>query len=169
MAPLFCCSLIGSQIARYLRSKRPLPSDHWHLDEMAIVIREKLTGLGVQSITKVGFWTFWFNPAATPEPQKAHPQAAEEANFAKPHYNGQARIPQCCVPETSPGHRACHRQTCQQPSREFASASSKTRAKNVAVQIARICTTLPQSPISHLQQLLLSTPSAQSNIVQAIS
>jgi putative transposase len=31
----------GAQIARNLRRKRPTPSDHWHLDEMVIVIRGK--------------------------------------------------------------------------------------------------------------------------------
>ena len=31
----------GQPIARNLRSKRPKPSDHWHLDEMVIVIRGK--------------------------------------------------------------------------------------------------------------------------------
>jgi len=31
----------GSQIARNLRSNRSAPSDHWHLDEMVIVIRGK--------------------------------------------------------------------------------------------------------------------------------
>ena len=28
-------------IARNLRGKRPIPSDYWHLDEMAIMIRGK--------------------------------------------------------------------------------------------------------------------------------
>jgi putative transposase len=31
----------GSKIARNLRHSRPTPSDHWHLDEMVIVIRSK--------------------------------------------------------------------------------------------------------------------------------
>lgn len=31
----------GSQITAKLRSKQPPPSDHWHLDEMVIVIRRK--------------------------------------------------------------------------------------------------------------------------------
>jgi putative transposase len=31
----------GQPIARNLRSKRPKPSDYWHLDEMVIVIRKK--------------------------------------------------------------------------------------------------------------------------------
>ena len=31
----------GAPIARNLRSKRPTPSDYWHLDEMVIVIRKK--------------------------------------------------------------------------------------------------------------------------------
>lgn len=31
----------GPGIARNLRRKRPIPSDHWHLDEMAIMIRGK--------------------------------------------------------------------------------------------------------------------------------
>jgi len=33
------CLKFGPSIARNLRSKRPVPSDHWHLDEMVIVIR----------------------------------------------------------------------------------------------------------------------------------
>lgn len=33
------CLKFGPEIARNLRSKRPAPSDHWHLDEMVIVIR----------------------------------------------------------------------------------------------------------------------------------
>ncbi len=35
----------GSTIAANLRRTRPRPSDHWHLDEMAIVIRRKRTWL----------------------------------------------------------------------------------------------------------------------------
>jgi len=35
------CLKFGPSIARNLRSRRPTPSDHWHLDEMVIVIREK--------------------------------------------------------------------------------------------------------------------------------
>ncbi len=35
------CLKFGSAIARNLRSRRPTPSDHWHLDEMVIVIRGK--------------------------------------------------------------------------------------------------------------------------------
>ncbi|RED18873.1 IS6 family transposase [Parasphingopyxis lamellibrachiae] len=35
------CLKFGSEIARNLRSARPTPSDHWHLDEMVIVIRGK--------------------------------------------------------------------------------------------------------------------------------
>jgi len=35
------CLKFGSAIARNLRSTRPTPSDHWHLDEMVIVIRGK--------------------------------------------------------------------------------------------------------------------------------
>jgi putative transposase len=31
----------GVPIARNMRQTRPMPSDHWHLDEMAIVIRGK--------------------------------------------------------------------------------------------------------------------------------
>ena len=31
----------GGQIARNLRTDRPVPSDHWYLDEMVIVIRGK--------------------------------------------------------------------------------------------------------------------------------
>ncbi len=31
----------GSTIAANLRRARPRPSDHWHLDEMVIVIRRK--------------------------------------------------------------------------------------------------------------------------------
>ena len=31
----------GRPIARNLRSKRPTPSDYWHLDEMVVVIRKK--------------------------------------------------------------------------------------------------------------------------------
>ncbi len=31
----------GPVIAANLRRSRPRPSDHWHLDEMAIVIRQK--------------------------------------------------------------------------------------------------------------------------------
>jgi len=33
------CLKFGPAIARNLRSKRPAPSDHWHLDEMVIVVR----------------------------------------------------------------------------------------------------------------------------------
>jgi len=33
------CLKFGSAIARNLRSTRPTPSDHWHLDEMVIIIR----------------------------------------------------------------------------------------------------------------------------------
>ncbi len=33
----------GSTIAANLRRARPRPSDHWHLDEMVIVIRRKRT------------------------------------------------------------------------------------------------------------------------------
>ncbi len=33
----------GSAIAANLRRARPRPSDHWHLDEMVIVIRRKRT------------------------------------------------------------------------------------------------------------------------------
>lgn len=29
----------GTGVAANLRSARPMPSDHWHLDEMAIIIR----------------------------------------------------------------------------------------------------------------------------------
>ena len=35
------CLKFGSAIAGNLRSTRPTPSDHWHLDEMVIVIRGK--------------------------------------------------------------------------------------------------------------------------------
>lgn len=35
------CLKFGPFIARNLRAKRPAPSDHWHLDEMVIVIRGK--------------------------------------------------------------------------------------------------------------------------------
>lgn len=35
------CLKFGPSIARNLRSRRPTPSDHWHLDEMVIVIRGK--------------------------------------------------------------------------------------------------------------------------------
>ena len=34
-------SKFGPEIARNLRTSRPTPSDHWHLDEMVIVIRGK--------------------------------------------------------------------------------------------------------------------------------
>ena len=36
---------IGGPIVRNLRRTRPTPSDYWHLDEMAIVIRRKRYGL----------------------------------------------------------------------------------------------------------------------------
>jgi len=36
---------IGAVIATNLRRTRPKPSDHWHLDEMVIVIRRKRTWL----------------------------------------------------------------------------------------------------------------------------
>lgn len=35
------CLKFGPVIARNLRSLRPMPSDHWHLDEMVIAIRGK--------------------------------------------------------------------------------------------------------------------------------
>jgi len=35
------CLKFGPTIARNLRARRPVPSDHWHLDEMVIVIRGK--------------------------------------------------------------------------------------------------------------------------------
>jgi len=35
------CLKFGPTIACNLRSRRPVPSDHWHLDEMVIVIRGK--------------------------------------------------------------------------------------------------------------------------------
>jgi putative transposase len=39
----------GSVIAANLRRTRPRPSDHWHLDEMVIVIRRKRYWLSAKS------------------------------------------------------------------------------------------------------------------------
>ncbi len=55
----------GSTIAANLRRTRPRPSDHWHLDEMVIVIRRKRYWLWR------AFWISSFRDGATPKPQES--------------------------------------------------------------------------------------------------
>jgi putative transposase len=56
----------GSTIAANLRRARPKPSDHWHLDELAVFIEASSVGSGVQSTTRVRSWTLWSSEDETP-------------------------------------------------------------------------------------------------------
>ena len=61
----------GSTIAAILRRTRPGSSNHWHLDEMVIVIRRERYWLWRAVDNEGGFWISSSKDGATPKPQES--------------------------------------------------------------------------------------------------
>ena len=57
----------GSPIAANLRKARPKPSDHWHLDDMVLVIRRKRYWLWRTVDNEARFSTSWSSAGGTLE------------------------------------------------------------------------------------------------------
>jgi putative transposase len=89
----------GSVIAANLRRTRPRPSDHWHLDEMVIVIRRKRYWLW-RAVDNEGEVLDFLVQSRS----KANAQAAQEAGLrTKQNRDGQASV----LSVSLPCHRPC--------------------------------------------------------------
>lgn len=110
------CLKFGLSIARNLRTNRPAPSEHWHLDEMVIVIRGKRYWLGRAVDNEGEVLDFLVQLHQHQGRRKAHAQAVEAATCTNSNYDRQAPNVWICVQESWPEYKARHRQAHHQPS-----------------------------------------------------
>ncbi len=161
----------GPVIAANLRRPRPRPSDHWHLDEMVIVIQRKRTWCW-RAVDNEGevldFLVRRRRPAKAArklmkkllkkrgcaptrivtDKLRSYPSAFRAIGLAAEHDRGL---------------RADNR------AREFASTGSPARAQTTKVHLTRPGATLPQHPFCDLQHFLSPASSPQTAHVQRAS
>ncbi len=153
----------GSIIAANLRRPRPRPSDHWHLDEMVIVIQKK----------RYWLWRAVDNEGEVLDflvQRRRNAKAARKLMkklLKKQDRDGQASV----IPFGLPSYRPCGRTRSrfegQQQSRKLSSAGSAAGAQATEVQVTRLGATLPQHPFCDLQHFLSPASSPQTTHVQS--
>ncbi|RED13338.1 putative transposase [Parasphingopyxis lamellibrachiae] len=145
------CLKFGPTIARNLKTKRPAPSDHWHLDEMVMVIRGR---------------HYWLWRGVDNEGEVLDFLVQSRRNTKAAEKLMRSLLRQHCRPTQVTIDKL--RSYCA-AFKKLASTGSKARAKDAAVQITWISTMLPQPSIGDLKQFLLPASSARSGNLQTIS
>ena len=161
----------GPSIAANIRSSRPRPSDHWHLDEMVISIRGG----------KYWLWRAVDNEGEVLDflvQRRRDAQAAKKlmVKLLKKHGFAPSRVVTDRLRSYPAALRAI-RLTAEQRSGlaskqqggELASADTTPRTKTAALQITRLSPTFPRHPCRHIQRIHPSTSSAAPTAFQGAS